>query len=242
MPKKTQKLSASLEDYLEAIYNLCARDNVVRSRDIAKDLQVSKASVTSALKTLASKELVNYEPYGYITLTEQGMTLAAQVASKHDTIATFFVDILGVDQDRASKAACKAEHTLGAEIVDKLLDFIEFVGQNNANGYDLASEFKKFCQPSGASVTAISPWNDVEKKKHLIPLSMVSPGQSVTLNNIDFHEVLKSRLAALGMVPGTLITVLKTDRPGPFIVNVKGSKIALGRPMTHKIMVKPVEK
>ena len=77
---KKRNLSASLEDYLEAILNLSGDRKVARSRDIAEALEVSRSSVTGALRTLAEKQLVNYKPYGYITLTDQGRALAEKVA------------------------------------------------------------------------------------------------------------------------------------------------------------------
>jgi DtxR family Mn-dependent transcriptional regulator len=66
-------LSASLEDYLEAIYNLAEAKKVARSRDIAEALGVSRASVTGALRALKEKGLIEHEPYGYVTLTEAGI-------------------------------------------------------------------------------------------------------------------------------------------------------------------------
>ncbi len=142
----TEKLSSSLEDYLEAIYNLSADDRVARSKDIADQLDVAKSSVTGALRTLADRKMVNYKPYGYVTLTDQGREQAARVARKHDIIKSFFTDILGVEKITASRAACKAEHALGPKIITRLLSFIEFVTQNNNNGFDLANQFRKFCQ------------------------------------------------------------------------------------------------
>ncbi len=143
--KKPAYLSASLEDYLEAIFNLSAQGKVARSKDIAEVLEVSRSSVTGALKTLAEKGLVNYKPYGFITLTGIGRDEAQRVARKHNIIKSFFVNVLGVDQNTASKAACRAEHALGPRIVARLLNFIDFVSQNSKNGYDLAREFGRYC-------------------------------------------------------------------------------------------------
>lgn len=141
---KSNKLSASLEDYLEAIFNLAGKSNVARSKDIAKLLGVAKPSVTGALKNLAKKGLVNYRPYGYVTLTHSGVAQAARVARKHSIIKSFFVNILGVDSETAQKAACKAEHALGPAIVLRLLDFTDFITQTGTNGYDVADKFKRF--------------------------------------------------------------------------------------------------
>ena len=87
----------------------------------------------------------NYKPYDYVTLTESGRVAAGEIARKHNILKSFFIDVLGVDADVAQKAACKAEHELGSEIITKLLRFIEFVTQSSKNGYDLADEFQKFC-------------------------------------------------------------------------------------------------
>ncbi|MBA7690900.1 HTH-type transcriptional regulator MntR [subsurface metagenome] len=143
---KSDSLSASLEDYLEAIYNLAGESDVARSKDIAKLLGVSKASVTGALRALKKKRLVNYKPYDYVTLTEAGKAAADRVARKHNILKSFFTDVLGIDANIAHKAACKAEHALGPEVIAKLLRFIEFVTRENKNGYDLATKFSKFCK------------------------------------------------------------------------------------------------
>ena len=144
--EKYEKLSASLEDYLEAIFNLSSENKVARSKGIAEALSVSRASVTGALRTLAEKELVNYKPYGFVTLTESGEETALRVVKRHNVIKSFFVDVLGVDESPAQEAACRAEHALGSAIVERLLGFVEFVGSRNDNGLDLAGEFKRFCE------------------------------------------------------------------------------------------------
>ena len=73
-----------------------------------------------------------------------------------------------------------------------------------------------------------------------VSLSNIKTGQKVKLIRVDAGEDLKSRLAALGMVPNVQITIINKGRPGPFVVSFKGSRIALGRGMTEKIMVSPI--
>jgi len=145
---KNYNLSASLEDYLEAILNLVRESSFARSRDIAKSLGVSRASVTGALRMLKKKGLANYKPYDYVTLTESGRAAAAEIARKHKILKSFFINVLGVEADVAQQAACKAEHELGPEIIAKLLYFIEFVTHSSDNGFDWADEFQKFCKNS----------------------------------------------------------------------------------------------
>jgi len=66
---------------------------------------------------------------------------------------------------------------------------------------------------------------------------MVAAGQTVKVVKIDAGRGLNSRLAAMGLVPNTRITVVSNGHPGPFVLNVKESKVMLGRGMAHKIMV-----
>lgn len=146
MTAENISLSASLEDYLEAIFNLARESNIARSKDIAKSLGVSRASVTGALRVLKEKGLANYRPYDYVTLTETGRQTAAEVAKKHKILKSFFVDVLGIEPDTAQEAACKAEHALRPEIIARLLCFIEFVSHSSKNGRDLADQFQEFCK------------------------------------------------------------------------------------------------
>lgn len=143
---KRIELSASLEDYIEAIFNLVHESKVARSKEIAQRLNVSRSSVTGALRLLKDKGLANYEPYGYVTLTDTGRLAAAEIVKKHNILKSFFEKVLGVESGLAQDAACRAEHALGQEIIARLLAYIEFVRLNNKNGYHLADEFQRFCE------------------------------------------------------------------------------------------------
>ena len=138
-------LSASLEDYLEAILELSAGEGHAHSKDIAERLGVARPSVTGALRILKKKGLANYEPYGSVTLTKAGKKAAQKVAGKHKIIKSFFVDVLGVDSETAQMAACKAEHSLGQEVISRLLCFSKFIGQHRTNRHNLIRQFQKFC-------------------------------------------------------------------------------------------------
>jgi len=71
-----------------------------------------------------------------------------------------------------------------------------------------------------------------------MPLAMVNPGEEVTIVDVQAGRGLTRRLADMGLIPGTAVKVVNSQRPGPVIVEVKGSKLILGHGMTHKIMVK----
>lgn len=125
-----------------------ANTEVARSKDIAEALGVAKPSVTGALKTLSGKGLVNYTPYGYVTLTEKGRKKAAVIAGKHSIIKSFLVETLGIEQEIAETAACKVEHSFGPEIISRLSKFIEFLNTKDSAGQTMAQKFSDFYNDS----------------------------------------------------------------------------------------------
>lgn len=68
-------------------------------------------------------------------------------------------------------------------------------------------------------------------------LSNIGPGKVVKMVSVEGGLNLRSRLAAMGLIPGVEIEVLRSSSAGPFIVVVKGTRLVLGRGMAHKIMV-----
>jgi DtxR family Mn-dependent transcriptional regulator len=142
---RERKLSASLEDYLEAIYNLAEQSRVPRSKDIAQELAVSRASVTGALRLLREKGMIHYEPYDHATLTRAGRAAARDVVARHNILKSFFINVLGLPAEVAQQAACRAEHALGQDVIGRFLAFVEFVGGRDTSGARLADEFRDFC-------------------------------------------------------------------------------------------------
>jgi Fe2+ transport system protein FeoA len=70
----------------------------------------------------------------------------------------------------------------------------------------------------------------------VFPLSMSSIGDTVRLEKIIGGEGISSRLAALGLTPGTELSIVQ-DAGGPLLISVRDSRIALGRGLAHKVMV-----
>jgi len=70
------------------------------------------------------------------------------------------------------------------------------------------------------------------------PLSAVQTGEKARVVRVEAGRGLNYRLAAMGFVPDVEITVVSNGHPGPFVVVIKDVKLALGRGVAHKIMVK----
>ena len=118
-------ITASLENYLETILTIQDEKQCVKAIEISKRMEVSKASVTEALRALKSKNLINYLPYEDITMTPLGEEKARKIAIKHSVLNNFFTDILGVDSVSASIDACKIEHVISDTVFDKLSAFLD---------------------------------------------------------------------------------------------------------------------
>jgi DtxR family transcriptional regulator, Mn-dependent transcriptional regulator len=118
-------LSASLEDYLEAILQLERASRVARVSEIAGQLGVSRPSVSGALKNLGARRLVAHAPYGHVTLTQEGARIAAEVERRHVAIREFLTGVLGIPGDRAEATACKMEHVLEPEVLAYFVDYAE---------------------------------------------------------------------------------------------------------------------
>jgi len=115
-----EKLTASLEDYLEIICNFENSKRQIKAIDISKELNISRASVTEALKKLAEKGLLNYGRYETISLTDEGKIIAQKVVSKHFILQKFFEQILELSSEEASYNACKIEHIITDNAFDKI--------------------------------------------------------------------------------------------------------------------------
>ncbi|WP_321991433.1 metal-dependent transcriptional regulator [Marispirochaeta aestuarii] len=122
-----EKLTQSLEDYLEAILFLEKKNRVARVKDIAEALKVQMPSVTGAVRILKEKGLVDYEKNSYITLTNSGAKIARSIYNKHQIVQRFLSEVLMVKEDEAESIACQIEHAMPGSIAARLESFTDFV-------------------------------------------------------------------------------------------------------------------
>ena len=146
MATGTKELSASLEDYLETIYHIQAKKQAARAKDISDRMHVNRSSVTGALQSLSEKGMVNYAPYDIITLTPEGKAAAEDVVRRHEVMKDFFVKVLAVDEAEAEDAACKMEHSIPRSILEKFVEFVDFVGTCPRSGAEWIEKFMAFCR------------------------------------------------------------------------------------------------
>lgn len=124
---KHTEVSASQENYLEAIYHIVTEKKAAKPRDIANALGVNNSSVTGALRILAEKQLINYAPFEVITLTAEGEAIGIDIAQRHAVFHSFFVDVLSIDEEEANQVACKLEHVISPAILERFTAFLSYI-------------------------------------------------------------------------------------------------------------------
>lgn len=114
----------SSEDYMETILLLSRKLPVVRSIDIATELNFSKPSVSVAMKNLRENDCIVVSQAGFITLTEKGMQIATSIYERHEVLSNWLIS-LGVDPETATADACEMEHQISDESFQAMKKFIE---------------------------------------------------------------------------------------------------------------------
>lgn len=114
------KNSESLEMYLETMIRLEQELGKIRCVDIANQLHVSKPSVNKAVNVLKDQGHLTQETYGSIHLTESGRKIGENVYKRHKTIMRYLIEVLGVSDDIAECDACKMEHIVSEETLNKM--------------------------------------------------------------------------------------------------------------------------
>ncbi len=126
MEDKTKSdLTENLEDYVYEIFEILRTAPIVRIKDIAKRRDVKLSSVVVAAKSLAEKGLINYQKYGYITLTDKGLEKAKEIENKKNILYKFLTETLKVSSEAAMRDVHKMEHDLSEETIRQIVEFIK---------------------------------------------------------------------------------------------------------------------
>ena len=121
-----KEITAGLEDYIEAISNKIKESGKVRPIDLSKELNVSRASVSEALKRLSELGYINYGRYGAITITNSGIKAAEAVIEKHTLLHYFLSNMLRLSESEATDNACKIEHVISDNLLKNLKKIVEY--------------------------------------------------------------------------------------------------------------------
>lgn len=117
------RVKDATENYLEAILVLEKKESRVRSIEVSRQLNVSRASVSTAVKNLVQEGYINVGPGGKLILTPAGRQLVETIYERHCLLREFLLRI-GVSSDVAERDACKLEHAISEESHARLKNYI----------------------------------------------------------------------------------------------------------------------
>ena len=120
-------LSQSEENYLKAIFSIeLTNIKMVSTTHIAKSLKTKASSVTDMIKKLADKNLVNYQKYKGVSLTNEGKQIAVKIVRRHRLWEVFLVEKLHYNWDEVHDLAEQLEHIKSKTLINKLDEYLEF--------------------------------------------------------------------------------------------------------------------
>lgn len=243
-------LTASLEDYLEAIFHIIEEKQAVRAKDIARRLGVSNPSVTGALRSLAEKELVAYAPYDVISLTPRGRAAARDVVRRHEVLRDFFVNVLAVEEPAADEAACRMEHSIPKVILERFIRFAEFVEVCPRGGEKWIRDFGARCGQGatredcerciGSALEELRHRKRRESRKAFpaAKLNELKPGQKGKVLKVNFPEGGGRKISEMGVSPGAVVEIERVSPMGePIDIKVKGYHLSLRRAEAEEVEI-----
>ncbi|MDR3254457.1 MAG: metal-dependent transcriptional regulator [Synergistaceae bacterium] len=209
-------LTARVEDYLEAVLEIEMTGEIATVTQLAKNLGVTKATVTAALKRLKLDGLLEHERYGDVILTEEGRQKALAVYRRHEFLTDFFVRILGFSRERAQKVSCVMEHEIDEHTERRLAAFTDALAQAERKG----EEWLKRLQEALDTPKALP-----------LPLCMMPSGSSGAIARLTAQYELRRRLNAAGFVTDVHISnIQKQDgvRGGLFTFSMNDIQLRVG--------------
>jgi DtxR family Mn-dependent transcriptional regulator len=214
------ELSAPVEDYLKAIYELEQSGDAAGTNELAARLHIAPASVSGMVRRLADQELIAHERYRGARLTEAGRRAALRTIRRHRIIETYLTKALGYAWDRVHDEAERLEHACSDELVDRMA---AAVGEPEHD-------------PHGAPIPTREGTVDERRYASIADLDV---GDAVCVRRVSDEDGERLRyLAELGIVPGARLTVLaRAPFGGPITVGIGKEERVIGPSLAAEVLV-----
>ena len=210
------------ENYLKIIYHLSENKQVtVQTNAIAERMHTQPASVTSMIRKLAEKGLVNYEKYQGVTLTDKGMFIAINVIRKHRLWEFFLVEKLSFKWDEVHEIAEQLEHVNSNQLIERLDAYLAFP-RKDPHGDPIPDKDGNF------------------EETNLIKLHKLVLGNTGIIVGVSEHSsAFLKHLDQVGLTLGTNISVTEIiDFDGSMELTLKNKKTLISREVAKQILIK----
>ena len=163
-----QSLTLVEENYLKAIYHLSQNGELeVATNALAEEMHTTPASASDMIKRLSKKEVVRYQKYKGVNVSEEGKLIALKVIRKHRLWEVFLVEKLGFNWDEVHEVAEQLEHIKSPLLTRRLDEFLGFP-KYDPHGDPIPDEQGQFTEtqketlnkwPAGSSGTVVAVHN-----------------------------------------------------------------------------------
>jgi DtxR family Mn-dependent transcriptional regulator len=212
-------LTKSEREALKAIYRLTRDGSEAHTGALADVLGLSPGTVTTTVKRLADRALVDHRPYQGVTFTAAGQQTAIAAIRRHRIVERFLADMLGYAWNQADKLAVGFEHELPDEVLERLYVALHRP-ETCPHGFPIPSA-EDAELPATPALYALEPGDVAE-----VALSGSTDPELVTF------------LGTLGLVPGVEVVIVeKHPFDGPLVVTVDGQDRTLGERVARQIYV-----
>jgi len=210
------------ENYLKIIYHLSSdTDAAVQTNAIAEKMGTKAASVTDMIKKLADKQLIIYQKYQGVRLTDTGRRTAINIVRKHRLWEVFLVEKLNFKWDEVHDIAEELEHINSSELIERLDEFLAFP-KNDPHGDPIPDKDGKFDSVA------------------FIKLNKLKTNEKGLVMGVSEHSsAFLKHLEKLGLTLGKLVKVTDiTDFDGSIELLVESKKINISREVAKHILIK----
>jgi DtxR family transcriptional regulator, Mn-dependent transcriptional regulator len=233
--KTEESLSATVEEYLETIYNMSAEDEVVIGARLAEKFHVSAPTVTEMLKRLVRDGYIDMDAKRQVTLTEEGNKAAEAVLRRHRLTERFLVDMLGMQWHQVHEEACRLEHFISGAVEDRVLASLNY---------------PTTCPHGNPIPGSVKNARTYLKDQGAIRLSTLAINESAAIllisEVVEDEEALILYLHDKGLTPGTQLTVVTQENDKDsgqleeenFKLLVEEHEVCISKAVANKIWVK----
>ncbi|HEY4386547.1 MAG TPA: metal-dependent transcriptional regulator [Ktedonobacteraceae bacterium] len=198
--RSEELLSATVEEYLETIYNMSMEDEVVIGARLAEKFRVAAPTVTEMLKRLTRDGFVEMDAKRHITLTEAGNQAAEAVLRRHRLTERFLVDMLGMQWHQVHEEACRLEHFISGAVEARVVTSLN----------------QPTTCPHGNPIPGLVPDARNYLKDHqAVRLSTIAAGEQATIlcisEVVEDEEGLIQYLQEKGLMPEMRLTMLDQE-------------------------------
>jgi DtxR family Mn-dependent transcriptional regulator len=205
-------LTRSVEDYLKAVYRLSPEGRPASTSEIARLLELSAPSVSGMVKRLSEMGLLEHLPYKGVQLTAEGRRVALRMVRRHRLIESYLVEFLGYSWDTVHSEAERLEHAVSDTLVERMA----------------AALGHPSVDPHGDPIPTA---DGAIEEPATTPLAVLEVGDTAEIVRVVENDAERLRyLAALGLKPGTIVTVLERQPfGGPLTIETRGEIHGIGQ-------------